>query len=71
MPSLTPPTAGDFTMITTPPTFREMANVLHKTRNKSAPGPNGIPYLIYKKCPKTSMLLHRLFIKFWNEKKIP
>ena len=33
-----------------PPTWKEFTAVLRKTRNKSPPGPNGIPYKVYKKC---------------------
>ena len=32
-------------------TLDEVKKVVSKARNKSSPGPNGIPYLLYKKCP--------------------
>ena len=34
-----------------PPPWGEFSNRLRKTRSKSAPGPNGVPYLVYKRCP--------------------
>ena len=33
------------------PPWGEFSNRLRKTRSKSAPGPNGVPYLVYKRCP--------------------
>ena len=29
-----------------PPSWKEFNCLLRKTRNKSAPGPNGIPYIV-------------------------
>ena len=40
------------------PTWREVADVVKKARAGSAPGPNGVPYRVYKNCPK---LLKRLW----------
>lgn len=40
------------------PSWRETQSVVKAARNASAPGPNGIPYLVYKRCPQ---LLHRLW----------
>ena len=33
------------------PTWTEVQEVVKKARSGSAPGPNGIPYKVYKKCP--------------------
>ncbi|GFN77793.1 polyprotein [Plakobranchus ocellatus] len=32
-----------------PPTLQEVIAIVNKARAKSAPGPNGVPYLLYKK----------------------
>ena len=40
------------------PRLTEFNDVLKRARAASAPGPNGIPYRVYKNCPK---LQHRLF----------
>lgn len=40
------------------PSWKEIQTVVKAARNNSAPGPNGVPYLVYKRCPK---LLHRLW----------
>ena len=45
------------------PRLTEFNEVLKRARSASAPGPNGIPYKVYKNCPK---LRHRLFqIMVW------
>lgn len=54
-----------------PPTLDEVQNVVRKGRTKSAPGPNGIPYLLYKKCPKVLQWLHELIRSAWKNQRIP
>ena len=39
------------------PSWKEFNSRLRKTRNKSSPGPNGVPYLVYKRCPGVAKLL--------------
>ena len=53
-----------------PPTFKEFSTALRKTRN-SSPGPNGIPYLIWKRCPYLARLLYRIICKVWSLGEIP
>ena len=55
----------------TPPTWREIQAILKKARNKSSPGPNGVPYLVYKKCPRTFGHVFKLLVKIWKSGKIP
>ena len=45
--------------------LEEVRGILKKARNKSAPGANGIPYLVYKKCPKAMKCLHVFIEKAW------
>ena len=52
------------------PTLEEIKKVVKKARAKSAPGPNGIPYLLYKRCPKVLAWLHRMLKSAWRNKKI-
>lgn len=40
------------------PTWKEVQAVVKAARTSSAPGPNGVPYVVYKRCPR---LLHRLW----------
>ena len=48
------------------PTLNEVERVVAKARNKSAPGPNGIPYLLYKRCPKVLKWLHTQLREAWK-----
>ena len=50
-----------------PPTFAEFMKRLRKTRSKSAPGPNGVPYVIYKRCPGLAKQLWSYLKKMWKE----
>ena len=44
---------------TAAPSIEEVRRILKKkARNRSAPGPNGVPYLLYKRCPRILKLLH-------------
>ena len=47
------------------PTMKEFTLVLRKTRNRSVPGPNGIPYKVYKKCPSVARLLWLYLRALW------
>ena len=52
-------------------TFEEFSRICRKKSNGSAPGPNGIPYLLYKCCPKVRKVLWSLLNRVWMEKCIP
>ena len=49
-----------------PPSYKEFAKKLRKTRSKSAPGPNGVPYLVYKRCPGVARLLWNYLRLLWR-----
>lgn len=53
-----------------PPTIQEVNQVVQKARCKSAPGPNGIPYALYKRCPEVLKRLHRLLKSAWKTRHI-
>ena len=44
---------------------------MRKARAKSAPGMNGIPYKVYKNCPKVLKHLIRLLRNIWTSGTIP
>ena len=56
---------------TAPPTWDEFHLKLKSRRNKSAPGSNGVNYLIYKKCPSLSRHLHKLICRIWSTGVVP
>ncbi|GFR82829.1 reverse transcriptase [Elysia marginata] len=49
-----------------PPNLQEVVAVVNKARAKSAPGPNGVPYLLYKRCPNELKRLHKNLRSAWN-----
>ena len=53
-----------------PPSFNEFMKRLRKTRAKSAPGPNGIPYMVYKRCPKVARQLWLYLSGLWKKNAI-
>jgi len=54
-----------------PPTLYEIKGIIKKTRNKSAPGPSGIPYVAYKMLPSLIPTLHALFVRVWKAHDVP
>ena len=34
-----------------PPTWKEIQEMVKAARTSAAPGPNGVPYTVYKRCP--------------------
>ena len=54
-----------------PPSFSELTSVLKRKRNNSAPGPNGIPYIVWKMCPSLQKRLLTVICKVWKNKIVP
>ncbi|XP_052281250.1 uncharacterized protein LOC127878762 [Dreissena polymorpha] len=53
------------------PTLKEVQDIIKKARSKSAPGPNGIPYKVYKSCPKLLRRLWKLLKGVWRKGDVP
>ena len=53
-----------------PPTYKEFQDKLRRTRSGSAPGPNGVPYLVYKRCPGVAKQLWYYLRDLWNRNKV-
>ncbi|KAK3720950.1 hypothetical protein RRG08_047516 [Elysia crispata] len=53
-----------------PPSLKEINAVVQKARAKSAPGPSGVPYLLYKRCPNVLKRLHKILRGAWTNLKI-
>ena len=49
---------------------RAICQRLRRTRSKSAPGPNGVPYLVYKRCPGLARLLFSYMKGMWKKNAI-
>lgn len=56
---------------TSPPRLGEVREVLKKARSASAPGPNGLPYKVYKNCPQVTKILWKLMQVVWKNQSIP
>lgn len=50
---------------------RHLFNIIKKKRNASRPGPNQIPYKVYKKCPKLCQYLFKLMKAAVSSDKVP
>lgn len=48
------------------PTAKEVRDVIQKARAASAPGPNGIPYKVYKNCPRLTRRLWKHIRVIWR-----
>ena len=53
-----------------PPSLKEINAVVQKARAKSAPGSNGVPYLLYKSCPNVLKQIHKILRGAWSNLKI-
>ena len=61
----------DFALDMKEPTWKEITEVVRKARSSSAPGPSGIPYRVYKKCPKLLRRLWSLLRVVWRKGTVP
>ncbi|GFO15725.1 polyprotein [Plakobranchus ocellatus] len=53
-----------------PPSLQEVIAVVNKARAKSAPGFNGVPYLLYKKYPNVLKKLRKILRSAWKNIKV-
>lgn len=51
--------------------LKEVRDVIRKARTKSASGPNGVSYAVYKNCPKLVSSLWRILAKVWEVGEVP
>ncbi|KAJ8414647.1 hypothetical protein AAFF_G00038490 [Aldrovandia affinis] len=68
IPPIQPP---EFNLDTGPPKWKELENAVQRARAASAPGPNGVPYKLYKNTPDVLRFLWRLMRVVWQKKIIP
>ena len=52
------------------PTWKEMQEVVRATRSASAPGPSGVPYIVYKRCKGILQILWKILRVIWRRGKI-
>lgn len=68
MPPLSPP---EHELDVTPPRWSEVEKTVRRARAAAAPGPNGVPYRLYKNAPDVLRFLWKLMKVVWQKKKIP
>jgi hypothetical protein len=56
---------------TSEPKLSEVKDIVKRARASSAPGPSGLPYKLYKYCPKLLKRLWRLLCVIWRKKYVP
>ena len=56
---------------TSPPRWAEVKQAIERARAASAPGPNGVPYKVFKNCPGLLKALWRLMVAVWKAESIP
>ncbi len=64
MPPIQPP---EHQLDTRPPTWSEVENTVKQARTASAPGPNGVPYRLYKNTPGVLKVLWKLMKVTWEK----
>lgn len=53
------------------PSQQNLKDAVRSKKTKCAPGMNGIPYLVYKKCPELLASLILIFKRVWKERVVP
>ena len=70
-PKLISPEEPEKPMDDSEPRLKEVMDIIKNARAGSAPGPNGIPYKVYKNCPKLTKRLWRLIRVVWRRGALP
>lgn len=52
-------------------TLAEVRDIIRVARTSAAPGPSGVPYRVYKHCPRHLERLWRLIRAVWQRGKVP
>lgn len=55
----------------TPPALAQFRSVLNKKKNGAAPGPDGVPYVVYKRCRFLAEKLHLIVLRAWSDPEMP
>ena len=52
------------------PSWIEVKNIVMAARSASSPGPSGVPYSVYKRCPGLLKMLWKFITRIWRRGKI-
>ena len=70
-PDMPPIPQPDYQLDDSPPRWSEVEEAVRKARAASAPGPNGVPYRLYKNSPNVLGFLWRQMKVTWTKQTIP
>lgn len=65
------PAPPSFSFNSSLPNFSEVEDIVQRARSASAPGPDGVPYKLYKNCPSFLKILWKLLRTAWKTQAIP
>lgn len=68
--ALVPPPEPVFQFNSAEPTVSEVKAAVKAARSSSAPGPSGVPYKVYKKCPRLLKRLWKILKAIWRRGKV-
>ena len=54
-----------YPFVCTAPFYEEFEKKIKSRRNGSSPGPNGVSYIVYKRCDRLRRLLYECISKLW------
>ena len=60
-----------YPFVCTVPSYEEFEQKIKSRRNGSSPGPNGVSYIIYKRCTKLRRLLYECISRLWLSDTVP
>lgn len=69
-PNMPPLPSPHYQLDISPPKWSEVVETVHCTRAASSPGPNGVPYRLYKNTPDVLWVLWKLMTMVWQKQSI-
>ncbi len=70
-PDMPPIHSPEHQLNISPPKWSEVERIVRRARAASSPGPNGVPYRLYKNSPEVLRFLWRMMKVVWQKQAIP
>ncbi len=70
-PDMPPIHSPEHQLDISPPKWSEVERIVRRARAASSPGPNGVPYRLYKNSPEVLRFLWRMMKVVWQKQAIP
>ncbi len=65
---ISPPPTTEFNL--RGPSLKEIEEIIKAARSASTPGPSGVPYLVYKRCPELHRHLWKILKVIWRKGRV-